>query len=56
MEPAKRFGSSQSRVAKIEASNPGAAADLLLRALLATGAMRKDNAAALAPSKRRPTG
>ena len=39
---ARRIGSSQSRVAKAEASDPGVTVDLLIRALLATGATRRD--------------
>ncbi|MEM1115132.1 MAG: helix-turn-helix transcriptional regulator [Bacteroidota bacterium] len=39
---ARRIGSSQSRVAKAEASDPGVSMDLLIRALLATGATPKD--------------
>lgn len=38
---AKRLGSSQSRVAKMEAADPGVSLDLLLRALLATGVTRR---------------
>src|SRR5581483_4278956 len=37
---AKRLGSSQSRVAKMEAGDPSVSLDLLLRALLALGATR----------------
>jgi len=37
---AKRIGSSQSRVAKMEASHPAVFVDLLLRGLLAVGASR----------------
>jgi DNA-binding transcriptional regulator YiaG len=54
VELANRLGSSQSRVAKMEASDPSVSVDLLLRALLATGATRKEIAAAIAPSRRRP--
>jgi predicted transcriptional regulator len=54
VELAKRLRSSQSRVAKMEASDPSVSMDLLLRALLATGATRKEIAAAIAPSKRQP--
>lgn len=39
---AKRLRSSQSRVAKIEAGDPSVSLDLLLRALLATGATREE--------------
>ncbi len=44
---AKRLGSSQSRVAKMEAGDPGVSLDLLVRALLSLGATRKDVASAL---------
>ena len=37
-ELARRIGSSQSRIAKAEASDPSVSVDFLLRALLATGA------------------
>lgn len=49
---AKRLGSSQSRVAKMEASDPSVTVDLLIKALLAIGASRKEIAGAI--SKRRP--
>lgn len=45
---AKRLGSSQSRVAKIEAGDPTVSFDLLVRASLASGATRKDMARAIA--------
>lgn len=45
---AERLGSSQSRVAKIEAADPSVSLDLLVRASLATGASRKDLARAIA--------
>lgn len=44
---AKRIKSSQSRVAKMEASDPNVSLDLLIRALLATGATRRDIAKAI---------
>ena len=44
---AKRLGSSQSRVAKMEAGDPTVSLDLLIRALLAAGATRRDVAQAL---------
>lgn len=44
---AKRLGSSQSRVAKMEAADPTVSADLLLRALFALGATPKDVAAVI---------
>lgn len=39
---AQRMKSSQSRVAKIEAGDPSVSLDLIVRALLATGASRQD--------------
>jgi DNA-binding XRE family transcriptional regulator len=39
---AKRLGSSQSRVAKMEAGDPSVSLDLLVRGLLATGASPRD--------------
>lgn len=39
---AKQIGSSQSRIAKAEASDPSVSVDLLIRALLATGATPSD--------------
>lgn len=50
-ELARRIGSSQSRVAKMEASDPTVSIDLLVRGLLATGATLKEIAAAIAPKK-----
>jgi DNA-binding transcriptional regulator YiaG len=50
---ARILGSSQSRVAKMEASDPTVSVDLLIRGLLATGASTKDIATALA--RPRPT-
>lgn len=47
-ELAKRLRSSQSRVAKMEASDPAVSVDLLIRALLAAGAKKKDIAKAIA--------
>ncbi|MEM9741041.1 MAG: helix-turn-helix transcriptional regulator [Pseudomonadota bacterium] len=41
-ELAKMIGSSQSRVAKMEAGDPSVSTDLLLRGVLALGASRKD--------------
>lgn len=46
-ELAERLGSSQSRVAKMEAGDPTVSADLLLRSLLALGATPKDIATSL---------
>ena len=45
---ATRLGSSQSRVAKMEAGDPSVSLDLLIRALLATGATTLDVADAIA--------
>ena len=39
---ARRLGSSQSRVAKMEAGDPSVSLDLLIRALLAVGATRRE--------------
>jgi DNA-binding XRE family transcriptional regulator len=44
---AKRMGSSQSRVAKMEAGDPGVSLDLLVQGLLAAGASRREIASAL---------
>jgi ribosome-binding protein aMBF1 (putative translation factor) len=44
---ADRMGSSQSRVAKMEAGDPGVSIDLLLHGLLAAGASRREIASAL---------
>ena len=44
---AKRLKSSQSRVAKMEAADATVSVDLLLRALFALGAKRRDIAAAI---------
>jgi DNA-binding XRE family transcriptional regulator len=41
-EFARRVGSSQSRVAKMEAADPTVSVDLLLRSLLAAGADRRE--------------
>jgi DNA-binding XRE family transcriptional regulator len=45
---AKRLGSSQSRVAKMEAGDPSVSLDLLVRALLVAGAQKKEVAKAMA--------
>lgn len=45
---AARMKSSQSRVAKIEAGDPSVSLDLLVRAVLAAGATKKEIAKALA--------
>lgn len=44
---AKRLNSSQSRIAKMEAADATVSIDLLLRALFALGAKRRDIAAAI---------
>ena len=44
---ARLVGSSQSRVAKMEAGDPSVTLDLLIRALLAVGASRRDVGRAL---------
>jgi DNA-binding XRE family transcriptional regulator len=56
VELAERLGSSQSRVAKMEASDPSVSIDLLIRGLLAAGASKNDIASAIAkpaPTSRR---
>jgi len=55
MQVAKRLGSSQSRVAKMEAGDTSVSLDLLIRSLLALGATRRDIARAIGagPSVRR---
>ena len=50
---ARLTGSSQSRVAKMEAGDPTISLDLLLRAFFATGATKRDLARVLT-SRRRP--
>jgi DNA-binding XRE family transcriptional regulator len=45
---AKQLGSSQSRVAKMEAGDPSVSLDLQIRALVKLGASRKDVARAMA--------
>ncbi|WDD30121.1 helix-turn-helix transcriptional regulator (plasmid) [Nostoc sp. UHCC 0926] len=44
---AKRMESSQSRIAKMESGDPSVSVDLLVRALLFTGATREDVAEAI---------
>lgn len=51
-ELARRLGSSQSRVAKIEAGDASVSMDLLLRSLLAAGANRSDIARTLGSRRR----
>ncbi len=48
---AERLGSSQSRVAKLEAGDPSVSADLLLRALFALGVSMRDLAEVVASLK-----
>ena len=48
VELARRLGSSQSRVAKMEAAEPDISVDLLVRGMLATGANPKEVGAAMA--------
>lgn len=49
---AKRLGSSQSRVAKMEAGDPSVSVDLLLRSLLALGATPREIASSLTRRRR----
>ena len=49
---AKRLKSSQSRVAKMEASDPSVSVDLLVRSLFRLGAQPADIAKALRPRRR----
>ncbi len=46
---AQRMGSSQSRVAKIEAGDPAVSLDLIVRALFAAGVTRQELQRALGP-------
>ena len=50
---AKKLGSSQSRVAKMEAADPSVSIDLLVRALLELGATRAQVAKAIGARPRR---
>jgi DNA-binding XRE family transcriptional regulator len=50
---AKRIGSSQSRVAKMEAADPSVSIDLLMRSLLAMGASRAELAKIIAKRRAR---
>ena len=50
---AKKLGSSQSRVAKIEAADPSVSIDLLVRSLLAMGASRAEVARIIGRRARR---
>lgn len=49
---ARQIGSSQSRIAKAEASDPGVSMDLLIKALLATGATPADLARLIGKRRR----
>ena len=51
---ANRLDSSQSRIAKLEAGDPGVSLDLLVRAALASGARRSEVAAAISGKPARP--
>ncbi len=55
---ARRLGSSQSRVAKMEAADPSVSVDLLVRGLIASGASKRDIGRAIgaSPSRRRRPG
>ena len=55
VELAKRLGSSQSRVAKMEAADPSVSVDLLVRSLLAMRATPRDLAHAISHRKRSAT-
>ncbi len=50
VELAKRIGSSQSRIAKLEAVDPSASVDLLMRSALGAGATTEDIAKAISKS------
>lgn len=50
-ELARRLGSSQSRVAKMEAGDPTVSVDLLVRSLIALGATPRDIAKVLSSQK-----
>lgn len=52
---AGRLGSSQSRVAKMEAADSTVSVDLLVRSLLAAGADRRDVGRAVGSSRRQST-
>ncbi len=52
VEVAERFGSSQSRVAKMEAADKSVSTDLLLRVLFGLGAKREDVARLLSQKPR----
>ena len=52
---AQRIGSSQSRIAKIEAGDPSVSLDLIIRALFAAGASRQDLQRAISPKTKSST-
>lgn len=52
---AQRMKSSQSRIAKIEAGDPSVSLDLIVRALIASGATTRDIQMAFTPSERKAT-
>lgn len=53
VELARRVGSSQSRMARVEAGDPSVSLDLLFRAAFAAGATRKDLAKVVAAQRTR---
>jgi DNA-binding XRE family transcriptional regulator len=53
---AHRLGSSQSRVAKMEAGDPSVSVDLLMRALLAAGASKDEIASAIVLKRQKRSG
>jgi predicted XRE-type DNA-binding protein len=53
-ELARLLGSSQSRVAKMEAADPSVSIDLMVRSLLRMGATRKEVASCIAAAERKP--
>lgn len=53
---AERMGSSQSRVAKMEAGDPAVSLDLMVQGLLAAGATPRDIATAIVPRKKAANG
>ena len=52
-ELARRIGSSQSRVSKLEKADPAVSLDLMVRSMLAAGATRRDIAATIASRRKR---
>ena len=56
VEPARKLGSSQSRVAKMEAADSSVSLDLLVRSLLRLGEAPGDIAKALRPRRRLAAG